>query len=235
MSKQPATKAPKSKAPAGLGSEGDITNPKSMTLERVSIDAIHRDEKNANVGDTASIMDSLLEFGQHRPAVVQRSTGKIITGNHMHEAAELLGWTEIDVVYVDDDETKSIRRGIADNATGRRGDFDRKQLQALVDKVGEDIPGLDTSLLDKMVEDLKQEVEQNPIYPICARAGEHYTYVLVVAQNDIDAAWLETSLDVRQEKSYKSQGIGRSKVVTVERFRSMIPALAAQITESADA
>jgi ParB-like chromosome segregation protein Spo0J len=75
--------------------------------------------ENANKGSIARVVESLSEFGQHRRLVVRQANREIIVGNHTYMAAKTLGWESIDVLVVDDDETKAIRRAIADNATRR--------------------------------------------------------------------------------------------------------------------
>ena len=61
----------------------------------VPLNELHEDPKNARQGNVQSIIDSLKEFGQHRPCVVQRSTNQIRIGNHLYKAAKVLGWEKI--------------------------------------------------------------------------------------------------------------------------------------------
>jgi hypothetical protein len=42
----------------------------------------------------------------------------------------------------------------------------------------------------------------------------------------VDVAWLETAFDLQKEQSYKSTLVGKSKVLTVERFRSLLGEMA---------
>ena len=46
----------------------------------------------------------ITDFGQRKPIVVRRSDNVVIAGNHTMQAAQALGWSEIAVVWVDDDE-----------------------------------------------------------------------------------------------------------------------------------
>jgi len=55
-----------------------------MKIVKVKIDAVIQDDRNARRGDTAALAASLTKFGQHRALVVQKSTNRIIVGNHMH-------------------------------------------------------------------------------------------------------------------------------------------------------
>ncbi len=194
--------------------------------QRVALDDLVPDSMNARKGNVAVIVDSLREFGQHRPIVVQKETGRIIAGNHTFFAAQTLGWEEIDVIYVDDDDVTATRRAIADNATGDHARWDERILKDLLESVGEDVPGVDQALLDRLAKLDEVPVEETPIYPIVPKPGEGYSYVVIIADTIVDVAWLETAFDLQKEQSYKSTLVGKSKVLTVERFRSLLGEMA---------
>lgn len=192
-----------------------------MIVERVSMESLVLDPDNARKGNIASIVESLREFGQHRPLIVQRSSNRIIAGNHTYKAAESLGWEEINVYFVDDNDTQAIRRSIADNATNDRAKWDDEILKDLMDSVGFDIPGIDEALLNRLAK-LEEEPEPEPIYPIIAKPGEKYSYVVIFADTIVDVAWLETSFDFQKMASYKSQAVGSSRVLHVSKFRELL-------------
>lgn len=193
-----------------------------METVKVPIEQLVLDPQNARKGDVASILESLREFGQHRAIVVQRNTNRVIVGNHTLKAAKMLGWTEIDAYFVDDDDITAIRRGIADNATGDLATWDLDQLGLLVAEVGDDIPGLDASLL-KSAELKTDELdeEEEPAYPIVAQLSESYHCAIIFATNDIDWAFLCTALQLNREKSYKNTHIGQSHVLNAEQFGAL--------------
>jgi hypothetical protein len=53
---------------------------------------------------------SMAEFGQIHPIQVNLRTGRIVTGHTRYAAAVLLGWTHINVVYVDVDPKQELAR-----------------------------------------------------------------------------------------------------------------------------
>jgi len=189
----------------------------------VPLDRLHLDPANARKGRPDMIVESLKEFDQHRPIVAQRSTGKIIVGNHMFKAAQALGWSHVDVHWVDDDDTKAMRRGIADNATGDHATWDKDALAAQIAAVGP-VPGLTDKELRELEERLRgEEDDDEPTYPIVPRVGEKYSYVVIVAENDVDDAWLQTVFELRRERDYSNENeISLSRVVTVERARGAL-------------
>lgn len=200
-----------------------------MQVETVTMEEIHLDSANARKGSVPGIVESLREFGQHRPLVVQASTGRIIAGNHTYKAAQALGWKEIAVYRVDDDDVKAVRRGIADNATGDEAEWDEAALKNLLNQVGSDVPGITEGLLKQLAEiDLGAEAPSDPVYPLVPRAGEHYSYVLIIAPNVIDQNWLTTTFKLEKGRSYKNSAIGLSRILTVGRFQELLPEIHSQ-------
>ena len=196
-----------------------------MNVEEVNVEELVPDDKNARKGSVGELMKSLSDFGQHRPIVAQRSTKRVIIGNHMLEAAKALGWSTIAVTFVDDDDVTAIKRGLADNLTADRSGWDEKQLASLLSELGDDateLPGLTTKMLDNLLSDVTENKVEPALLPITARPGEGYSYVVIMTQNDIDTLWLETVMGVRVEQSYKSKKVGRSRVITVEQFKKAL-------------
>jgi hypothetical protein len=192
----------------------------AMNVESVKMDSLKIDDRNARKGNISAIVESLEEFGQHRPIVAQRKTKKIIAGNHMFRAAQALGWDTINVYWVDDDDTTAIRRSLADNATGNLATWDEDVLAELLSETGS-VPGIDESLLQKLTEVLDKEVHEKPIFPIVARVNEKYDFVIVVAKSEIDTVWMYEKFGLRTEQSYKGPKTARSHVVTVERLQEL--------------
>jgi len=190
-----------------------------MEVEVVPVSMLHLDPANANKGQPDMIVDSLKEFGQHRPIVAQRGSGRVIVGNHTLKAAQALGWSHVSVYWVDDDDTKATRRGIADNATRDRATWDKDALALQVQAVGP-VPGLSDKELKDLEERLRPKEEEEPSFPIVPRLGEKYSYVVIVAENDVDDAWLQTVFELRREADYSNENeISTGRVVTVERAR----------------
>lgn len=80
----------------------------------VPLDALRPHPDNPNEGDPDEIATSLQTNGFYRP-IVARLDGTILAGHHVYEAALSLGWTELDVSFVDVDETTALRILVGDN------------------------------------------------------------------------------------------------------------------------
>jgi len=89
-------------------------------------------EGNPRVGDIDAVAKSLNRFGQRKPIIVQRSSKQVIAGNHTLQAARRLGWTEIAVLWTDDDEATAKAFALADNRTAELGTYDDDALAAMI-------------------------------------------------------------------------------------------------------
>jgi hypothetical protein len=83
---------------------------------------------NPRIGDVEAIRKSYERFGQRKPLVAHRKSKEIIAGNHQYQAAAELGWDEIAVVWVDDDDETAVAYSIADNRIGQLGEWNVEEL-----------------------------------------------------------------------------------------------------------
>jgi hypothetical protein len=137
----------------------------SLKSLAVPIDSLQGLPGNPRRGDVDAVAASLSRFGQRKPIVVRRDDGTIIAGNHTWQAAKKLGWSEIAVAYVGDDDVTAQAYALADNRTAELGDYDDELLKALIDSVGEvDFELLkDTGWSNDAVKELLEKIEsENP-------------------------------------------------------------------------
>ena len=99
------------------------------------IDSIRTMTGNPRRGDVEAVMRSLDKFGQRKPIVVRQDTGEVIAGNHTFMAAQRLGWAEVAVVWVQDDDTTAKAFALADNRTSELGGYDDDALAAMIAEV----------------------------------------------------------------------------------------------------
>lgn len=103
-----------------------------LTVQRVPIDSVTPHPENPRVGNVEKIRESLREFGQYKPIVVQQSTGYVLAGNHTRKALIAEGATAIDAVFRDVDDEEARRILLADNRTSDVGGYDSAGLLALL-------------------------------------------------------------------------------------------------------
>ena len=139
----------------------------------VPIESLQGLPGNPRVGDVAAVVASLERFGQRKPIVVRREDGTIIAGNHTWQAAKELGWKEIAVAFVTDDDATAQAFALADNRTSELGTYDDEALKVLIEKVAAVDPELVTAsgwsedavqeLLDKIEASHPAELNEDAI------------------------------------------------------------------------
>lgn len=133
----------------------------SLRSLAVPIDSLRGLPGNPRRGDVDAVASSLSRFGQRKPIVVRKDDGTIIAGNHTWQAAKKLGWSEIAVAYVGDDDVTAQAYALADNRTAELGDYDDELLKQLIESVGQIDPDLlhDTGWSDDAVKELLDKIE----------------------------------------------------------------------------
>lgn len=99
-------------------------------IERVPVDSLTLYPGNARKGDIRAIAASLADNQQVAPIVVQRSTRYVLGGNNTLQAAQSLGWAEIDVVFVDVDDRRARKINVTLNRTADLASYDESLLLA---------------------------------------------------------------------------------------------------------
>ena len=133
-------------------------------------------DKNPRIGDISVIAESLEANGQFKPIVVQKSTSKILAGNHTFLAARKLGWKTISAVVIDVDDEEAKRIVLADNRTSDFGGYDEDVLAELLDSIevpeGTGYSMDDIESLTASLRDLETAVEEDDEEPEEEESGE---------------------------------------------------------------
>ena len=124
---------------------------------QVPIDDVHQLPGNPRRGDVDAVAASLQRFGQRKP-IVARADGTITAGNHTWQAAKQLGWDEIAVVRVDDDDATASAFALADNRTAELGSYDDALLLDLIQSIDDKDLLADTGWSDDAVADLLAQI-----------------------------------------------------------------------------
>lgn len=125
---------------------------------------------NPRQGDVGMLSGLLLKYGQTVAAVVQKSTGRIVKGNHTHRAATMLGATvyAFNVMDLSDEEARAYL--LADNAASDAATYDETALaqmarESFVAGYGEEWTGISGDDLDRMLQDTGElTVEEKPYH-----------------------------------------------------------------------
>jgi hypothetical protein len=110
----------------------------SMEVKKVPLAKLKLYRNNPRKGNIDLIAESLERYGQYKP-ITANADGEILTGNHTYQAAQKLGWAEINVVYIDVDDVTAAKIVTMDNRTTDTGAYDNERLAKLL----EDLPELE--------------------------------------------------------------------------------------------
>jgi hypothetical protein len=108
-----------------------------MEIKQVLLGDLKLYRNNPRKGNVDLIAESLERYGQYKPITVNANSGEILAGNHTFQAAEKLGWSYIDVVYVHVDDTTAAKIVAMDNRTTDSGSYDNEQLAKLLEALPE--------------------------------------------------------------------------------------------------
>jgi ParB-like chromosome segregation protein Spo0J len=128
-------------------------------VEMVHVDKLTFHPDNPRQGDIGAIVDSIEKNGWFGTLVVQRSTSRVLAGNHRLQAAYGAGIEEVPVYWVDVDDDEARKILLADNRTSDLAAYDNFALSEILKSIAEDEQGLggtgfDDEDLDNLLKDL---------------------------------------------------------------------------------
>jgi ParB-like chromosome segregation protein Spo0J len=130
------------------------TDKHSSETELVDVDELSPLTGNARQGDVGAISESLAEFGQFRPIVVNRQDKSILVGNHTWAAAKALGWKQIGVTWVDVSREQALQIALVDNRSADLSSYDDQMLAALLVEVDTQGTGFGPADVDDLLHDI---------------------------------------------------------------------------------
>jgi DNA modification methylase len=106
-----------------------------QSYELINIDKLQPHPENPRRGSLPAIAASVAANGFYGAVVAQRSTGRILVGNHRWEAAKSEGLKEIAVVWVDVSDEQARRILLSDNRTADQATWDVPDLAKLLTEI----------------------------------------------------------------------------------------------------
>lgn len=176
-----------------------------QTFEMVAVDTLKLHERNPNEGDFGAVYTSVETNGFYGAIVVQRSTAKVLVGNHRLMASREAGIPFLPVLWVDVDDEQALRILTADNRTARLGTDNHEALTEILIELAMSPGGLlgtgfDGDDLQAMLDDLNRPPLDDERGP--GSNPEPLEVVITcgtgVVNNDLAATL--TSLDARMGK-----------------------------------
>lgn len=139
--------------------------------EVVPIDSIVPHPDNPNRGDVGFIGDLIEHNGWHGACVVQRSTRRILVGEHRWKALRARGSSHIPVFFRDVDDVAAIKILLSDNEASRHAEMDEEVLDRVLASLDTlEGSGFDMSVLEQ---DHDLAEAENEIEVEVQEPGEH--------------------------------------------------------------
>lgn len=114
----------------------EYTNVSASDAGKVPMGDIRPHPTNPREGDVGAVMESLQQFGQYRPIVVDQH-GTILAGHHVYWAANHLGWDSIWAVRIEVTEEQALKILLVDNRTADLGSYDDGSLSDLLHSISD--------------------------------------------------------------------------------------------------
>jgi len=167
------------------------------------------------------LKDSIKLLGFINPIILDKNNF-IVAGHGRKIAATELGMKELPCVrseHLTQEQIDFLR--VFDNKIAETGYEDDKLNTLLKGFKIEylEMLGIDPSKFDEINTELSKYDNTNCEYPLVPKFSEKYSGFIIVAENEIDCAFLENALGVEVSKSYKTKAISRSYVITAEKFK----------------
>lgn len=143
------------------------TKKPKLTTTTVELESLTEWPGNARRGVVSGIKESIRTNGVFQPLIVQKSTSRIIAGNHrwfalkeLHEEfPEEFGDTA-DVILLDVNDSRATKMNLADNKTSDDASWDNEALLAQLESLADLDEGLDGSgFADDDLDDLQALME----------------------------------------------------------------------------
>ncbi len=146
----------------------NVADPAAQTYELVPIGRLREHPENPRRGDVVGIGVSIAENGFFGAVLAQRSTRRVIVGNHRLRSARAAGLKRIPVLWTDVDDERALKIMLADNAESDKAEYDPRALADVLGAIVGEIhieqeitralagTGYDANAFDQILEQVEQ-------------------------------------------------------------------------------
>lgn len=142
-----------------------------MKIERIDVKKLNFNKRNTRIHtrrNLETLKQSLTEFGQTKPIIINKNGMYVIAGNGTLQAAMDLGWDKIDCHVLDLDENKAMALSVLDNKTSDLSQNDEKMLTEVLQELKEvdfdffELSGFKDDELERMLDFQSGELFELP-------------------------------------------------------------------------
>lgn len=155
--------------------------------------------------------------GWRRAIVVSKLSGCITKGHGAWQMAKRRGWDVPVEFQAYATRAEEIRDLVADNKLAELAVDDDDALRKLLDELDPAGRALAVVSEEEFAQLLRDADIPEAEFPITAKLGESYDYVLIFTTNATEYAFLQNLVGLRAERSYKKTGVGLGRAIPLER------------------
>jgi hypothetical protein len=155
--------------------------------------------------------------GYRRAAVVSALSGFVTKGNGLVQMAQRSGLEVPIEIQQYRNRAEEIRDLVADNKLAALAVDDDDALRKLLSELDADDVQLAAVSGDELEALLRDADIPEGEFPITAKLGESYDYVLIFTTNSTEYAFLQNLVGIRPERSYKKTGVGLGRAIPLAR------------------
>jgi ParB-like chromosome segregation protein Spo0J len=127
-------------------------------VEDVDISTLIEHPQNPRRGNVGVVLESMKENGFFGTIVAQRSTRRILAGNHRFKAAKAAGMKTLPVAWVDVDDERATKILLADNRTSDLATYDEAVLSSMLKELADGIGLVGTGYGEEDLNDLIRKI-----------------------------------------------------------------------------
>lgn len=200
-----------------------------MKIEKVDIKKIHANAENPRSIKShkfSRLVKSIKDFPEMlkvRPIVVN-DDNVILGGNMRYRACREAGLEDVYIIKASELTPEQQNQFIIkDNV-----EFGEWDIDMLANQYEKDFlvrMGLEEKQLGFFQDDFEKEFNtidtQSVDMPINPKFSEKYTSVMIFCDNELDETWLRNVLKLKKAKSYKTERIKETSVISVQDFQEL--------------
>lgn len=153
--------------------QGSVRPHVAQEYRSTQLSALIQHPDNPRKGNVGAIAASIEANGFYGAIIVQKSTNRVLAGNHRLQALLAQGISEAPAIFVDCDDETARRILLADNRTNDLAGYDDEALAKLLqDLPSLDGTGFDSASLDKLLADIARSGEARDAAPKIDQAEE---------------------------------------------------------------
>jgi hypothetical protein len=155
--------------------------------------------------------------GWRRSAVVSSLSGCVTKGNGTVQMAQRHGLDVPIEIQHYRNRAEELRDLVADNKLAALAEDDDAALQKLLQELDASELEFAAVTSDELERLLSETDVPEGEFPITAKLGESYDYVLIFTTNATEYAFLQNLVGIQPERSYKKTGVGLGRAIPLER------------------